>query len=129
MLYARGDDDGGRLTPLQPAGERAGEFSELLQLLREHRRDDSAATAAVVQTMVAACAGDRHLWEDMQLPDRAALSELIRRHFPTLYHRNTANMRWKKFFYRQLCDRAAARLCRAPSCGACSDYASCFGAE
>jgi nitrogen fixation protein NifQ len=38
-------------------------------------------------------------------------------------------MRWKKFFYRQLCEQADVLICKSPSCGVCCDYASCFGAE
>jgi len=105
------------------------EFEELIDLLRAHRRDDSPETESMAQTIVSACAGENHLWEDMNLPDRAMLSQLIRHHFPTLYHKNTANQRWKKFFYKQLCDRAEAKLCKAPSCGVCSDYGLCFGPE
>jgi nitrogen fixation protein NifQ len=38
-------------------------------------------------------------------------------------------MKWKKFFYKQLCLREGLTLCKAPSCDVCSDYALCFGAE
>lgn len=107
----------------------AEELADLLALLREHRRDDSEETDAVARAMASACAGGNHLWEDMGLPSREALSRLIRHHFPTLYYKNTRNLRWKKFFYKQLCDRAEARLCKAPSCDLCSDYIACFGAE
>lgn len=105
------------------------EFEDLTGLLRAHRRDDSPETESTLQAIVAACAGENHLWEDLGLPDRATLSQLIRQHFPTLYHKNGAGLRWKKFFYKQLCDRATARLCKAPSCGVCSDYPLCFGPE
>ena len=106
-----------------------GEFDELLALLREHRRGDSEETEWVSRALVSACAGANHLWQDMGLPDRATLSRLIKHYFPTLYHKNIANLKWKKFFYRQLCDQAEVRLCKAPSCGVCSDYAQCFGRE
>jgi len=33
------------------------------------------------------------------------------------------------FFYKMLCDRAEVRLCKAPSCGVCSDYSLCFASE
>jgi nitrogen fixation protein NifQ len=112
--------------PVAPAFE---EFDDLLALLLAHRSADSAATEEVAHTIASACAGANHLWEDMRLPSRAALSELIRRHFTALCYKNHANLRWKKFFYKQLCDRAEARLCKAPSCGECSDYVHCFGPE
>jgi nitrogen fixation protein NifQ len=107
----------------------AEEFDELLALLREHRRDDSEETEWLARALVSACAGANHLWEDMGLPNRDTLSRLIKDFFPILYHKNTGNVRWKKFFYKQLCDRAETRLCKAPSCGVCSDYAHCFGPE
>lgn len=105
----------------------AGEFADLFSLLNEHRRDDSEETTWVARAIASACAGENHLWEDMGLPDRATLSRLIRHYFAALYHKNKANLRWKKFFYKQLCDRAMVRLCKAPHCGVCSDYPSCFG--
>lgn len=105
------------------------EFEDLLALLREHRRDGSEETEWLARAVASACAGGNHLWEDMGLPDRDTLSRLMRRYFTTLYYKNTGNLRWKKFFYKQLCDRAEIRLCKAPSCGVCSDYAACFGPE
>ena len=102
------------------------EFDDLLSLLREHRRDDSEENAWLAHTIASACAGENHLWEDMGLPDRDTLSRLMRRYFTSLYYKNTGNLRWKKFFYKQLCDRAEVKLCKAPSCGVCSDYSSCF---
>ena len=107
----------------------AEEFAELLDLVREHRRDDSEETAWLAHAIVSACAGENHLWEDMGLPNRETLSQLIKYYFPVLYFKNTGNLRWKKFFYKQLCDRAEVRLCKAPSCGVCSDYVQCFGPE
>ncbi len=107
----------------------AEEFEELLALLLEHRRDDSEKTEWVARSLISACAGADHLWEDMGLPDRDALSRLIKHYFPILYHKNSGNLKWKKFFYKQLCERAEMRLCKAPSCGVCSDYAQCFGRE
>lgn len=105
------------------------EFDDLLALLREHRRDDSEETEWLAHAVVSACAGGDHLWEDMGMPNRDALSQLIKRHFPTLYFKNTGNLRWKKFFYKLLCDRARVPLCKAPSCGVCCDYLQCFGPE
>ncbi|NTV11887.1 MAG: nitrogen fixation protein NifQ, partial [Zoogloea sp.] len=57
---------------------------------------------------------------------RPALSALLGRHFPALAAKNVHNMRWKKFVYKQLCDRAEVHACRAPSCGQCGEYAACF---
>lgn len=70
-----------------------------------------------------------HLWEDLGLPARPALSALIRRHLPGLAAANTQNMRWKKFFYRQICSDAAFSLCLSPSCNDCEERADCFAPE
>ena len=107
----------------------AEEYGDLLALLHEYRRDDSEENAWVAHAVASACAGENHLWQDMGLPSRDVLSQLIRRYFPVLFYKNHSNMKWKKFFYKQLCDRAEMRMCKAPSCGVCSDYVHCFGGE
>ena len=116
-------------SPSAPAVEdpRSDEFADLLELLLAHRQDDSAQTEWIARAVAAACLGDNHLWEDLALPDRASLSALLGAYFPALVMQNTHNLRWKRFFYRQLCERAEVSLCKAPSCGVCSDYAACFG--
>lgn len=111
---------------------RDDEVAEVLALLLEHA-DEAAGTAgqchAVAESVALACLGDQHLWQDLQLPHRAALSALMRCWFPSLTARNTHDMKWKRFLYKQLCDRAEVQACRAPSCGVCSDYGHCFGSE
>ena len=107
----------------------ADEYADLTALLYEFRRDDSEENRWVIQAIASACAGANHLWQDMGLPSRDVLSQLMRRYFPVLYYKNSKNMKWKKFFYKQLCDRAEVPVCKAPSCGVCSDYVNCFGPE
>lgn len=70
-----------------------------------------------------------HLWQDLGLFDRSELNRLLARHFPALHAGNTDNMKWKKYFYRKLCEAEGFVLCTAPSCAACGDFAVCFGAE
>ena len=70
-----------------------------------------------------------HLWQDLGLFDRSELNRLLARHFPTLHAGNTSNMKWKKYFYRKLCEAEGFVLCTAPSCAVCTDFAACFGAE
>jgi len=72
----------------------------------------------------AACPG--HLWIAMGLSERPLLSAAIRRHLPALFAANSRNMRWKRFFFKQLCDRSGGDLCQSPVCGTCSDHALCF---
>lgn len=102
------------------------EYLDLLQLLLEYAIDDGAHTAAIARWIAVTCMGDDHLWEDLGLPERPALSAMISRHFPALYAINTGNMRWKRFFYKQLCEREEVYACRSPSCGECSEYSHCF---
>lgn len=108
---------------------REDEFADLLELLLMYRQDDSAQTEWIARAVAAACLGDNHLWEDLALPSRASLSALLGAYFPALVVQNTHDLRWKRFFYRQLCERANVSLCKAPSCGVCSDYAACFGGD
>jgi nitrogen fixation protein NifQ len=107
----------------------AEEFDDLLALLREHRSRDTEENDWLAHAVASACLGDNHLWQDLGLPNRDALSQLLQRHFTTLYEKNTGNMKWKKFFYKQLCERAEVFVCKAPSCSVCTDYAKCFGPE
>jgi nitrogen fixation protein NifQ len=70
-----------------------------------------------------------HLWEDLGLRDRSELSRLLARHFAPLAARNTRNMRWKRFFYRMLCEDDGLVMCTAPVCTDCNDFTLCFGEE
>lgn len=106
---------------------RADEFADLLGLLRAHRRRRDRESEWVARAVAAGCLGDNHLWEDLGLPGRAHLSALLDAWFPRLVARNVYDLRWKRFFYRQLCEATDIALCKAPSCGVCSDYAACFG--
>lgn len=105
------------------------EFDDLLALLLEHRADPGDANARVAHWVATAAMGNNHLWQDMKLPNRKALSSLMIENFPTLAAKNTGDMKWKKFFYRQLCERAEVPICKSPHCAECCDYAICFGPE
>lgn len=107
----------------------ADEFDDLVALLVAHRSHGGPEIEWLAHAIACACMGGNHLYQDMGLPDRHALSDLLREHFTALFGKNTGNMKWKKFFYKQLCDQAGVRACRAPSCQVCSDYWNCFGPE
>ncbi len=126
--------------PLRPAPSRAAaraservvfddEAEQLLQLLQMHRVDDSQESFWLARMMTARAMRPNHLWQDLGLNDRAELNRLMRCVFPTLAARNVANMKWKKFFYRMLCEMEGFTLCTAPSCQQCDDFDRCFGAE
>jgi len=115
---------------LETAAEPVVEMEEelLRDLLAAHAGPTPAA--ALLAAVVARRAlRDDHLWQDLGLADRSELNRLLARHFPALHAGNTANMRWKKYFYRRLCEAEGFTLCTAPSCTACTDFDACFGAE
>lgn len=111
---------------------RDDEVDDVRALLLDHA-DPAAGTpaelAAVAETVAVACLGDNHLWQDLQLASRAELSTLMAHWFPVLKARNSGDMKWKKFLYKQLCERAEIQVCKAPSCAVCSDLPKCFGPE
>lgn len=111
------------------ASDADDEFSDLLQLLLENRSVPSELGAWLAYATATAAMGENHLWQDMGLPGRRHLSEFLHARFAPLARLNTADMKWKKFFYRQLCQRAGVPICKSPHCADCCDYAVCFGPE
>lgn len=111
---------------------REDEVEDVRALLVEHL-DPAAGTreegAAVAEAVAVACLGDNHLWQDLQFRSRAELTALMVRWFPSLVAKNHADMKWKKFLYKQLCEREALFVCKAPSCAVCVDRPVCFGPE
>lgn len=102
---------------------------DLLHLLRSHARDASNSTRWVAELIATACLGSRHLWEDLGVFERARLSALLQHNFPQLAARNTRDMKWKKFLFKQLCETEGIYICRAPCCDDCSEFSDCFGPE
>jgi nitrogen fixation protein NifQ len=111
------------------APARRDEYDDIVKLLLEHRSGLGFATEEVAYWVAASCLGDNHLWQDMKLESRKELSELLAFHFHPLFEKNTGDMKWKKFFYKQICEREGFMLCKSPSCGVCVDYPRCFGPE
>ncbi len=106
------------------------EFEDLLELLLEHRAEPTEPATWIAYAVASAAMGENHLWEEMGLPSRKHLSDLMRSHFPPLAAQNEGGaMKWKKFFYRQLCERAEVPICKSPHCADCVDYGECFGAD
>ncbi|SEG26854.1 nitrogen fixation protein NifQ [Marinobacterium lutimaris] len=106
---------------------RDDERIELVELLEDFR--SPAAPVELSLIIATACLGGDHLWRDLGLPDRSELSDLMQRAYPALKALNDRDMKWKRFFYKQLCERGGGYVCRAPSCDQCSAYAECFGPE
>lgn len=109
--------------------DRAPERDDLRALLFEHRAQSYEGEAWICDILVAACMGMDHLWQDLGLWSRKDLSELMEHNFPRLTAKNSKDMKWKKFFYKQLCAQEGIYICRSPSCEVCVDYVKCFGPE
>ena len=105
------------------------EWEDLHKLLMDERANDSRDVAWMASIVATACAGSDHLWQDLGLSRRDELSLLMWANFPGLALANNADMKWKKFLYRQVCSREGIYVCPAPSCGVCTDFAKCFGPE
>lgn len=102
---------------------REDEFSELYEWLARFQVHEPWNMAMIVAS---ASLGVHHLWQDLGLPERPMLTQLMNDCFPELGVRNHSAMRWKKFFYRQLCLEHGALVCRSPTCDQCSSYSECF---
>jgi nitrogen fixation protein NifQ len=108
---------------------RRTEWQELVQLLADYRAGQHPSELWLAYIIAAACMGSSHLWRDLGLMDRESLKQLMQLNFPILAIKNNSDMRWKKFFYRQLCEQQGHYLCRSPSCDICPTYQDCFGEE
>ncbi len=105
---------------------KAPERKELITLLCHHKNKQDPWTELMAVIVATACLTKFHLWESLGLETRAQLGELIKHNFPTLHALNTENMRWKRFFYRQLCAEGGDYICKSPSCEECKSYSECF---
>ena len=109
--------------------ERIPEWEDLVNLLLEYRAGMDLSEQWIAEIVAAACMGFDHLWQDLGLWNRGELSQLLALNFPELANRNTKDMKWKKFLYKQLCERDGTYVCRSPSCDVCADFKVCFGPE
>ena len=124
---------GARLWPRRLAPDvdprRREEIGDLRRLMLTHRAERSPSEVWVADIVASACMASDHLWQDLGLWSRGDLSALLHGNFPELAARNTRDMKWKKFLYKQLCETEGVYVCRAPSCEVCQDYDQCFGPE
>ncbi len=109
--------------------ERAPERIELRQLLLAHCARPTPEKEWIADILAAGCMAADHLWHDLGLWSRQDLGALIGYNFPALAAKNDRDMKWKRFFYKQLCVQEGIYTCRAPSCEVCNDYVQCFGPE
>jgi nitrogen fixation protein NifQ len=113
--------------PIHADTERA--FVEALRaLLLEHATGSGAreGTRCLASIIATACLRPDHLWKDLGLDGREAVSEMLERHFRTLAARNTGEMRWKKFLAFELALRQGTAPGPAPGCPGCEDFRFCY---
>jgi nitrogen fixation protein NifQ len=108
---------------------RYNEHEDLRALFLSHKSEAVEDSAAMADILTAGCMGGDHLWQDMGFWSRDDLSAFIGHAFAPLAEKNVHDMKWKKFFYKQLCNQEGVYTCRAPSCQVCADYSDCFGPE
>lgn len=111
------------------SGEDAIEEEDLRAFLRENGARGAAEEAWLAAIVARRSLEPNHLWQDMGFTHRGELNAMFRRHFPALVAMNGADMKWKKFFYRQLCEREGLMLCKSPNCEVCDDFEACFSPE
>lgn len=109
--------------------QRLPELDDLRTLLHQNYSHSGPNTGWMVEILCAACMSDDHLWQDLGLWSRTDLSRLMYDNFRPLAEKNTKDMKWKKFLYKQMCESEGIYVCRAPSCEVCTDYPACFGPE
>ena len=108
---------------------KSDECDELTTLLLSYRNQQTPSSKQMAVIVATASLSQFHLWESLGLPDRALLGSLIQHNFPKLHALNTENMRWKRFFYRQLCEQGGDYICKAPNCQECQSYKQCFAEQ
>ncbi|WP_414645169.1 nitrogen fixation protein NifQ [Bradyrhizobium sp.] len=111
------------------AGELDDETIMVRDLLLGQRSTDGEVGRWLAAMVARRAMEPNHLWEDLGLRERPELSRLLTRHFAPLATRNTRNMRWKRFFYRMLCEDDGFVMCTTPVCTQCNDFDLCFGEE
>lgn len=121
--------------PLAPAWYPDGkmqdedEIAMVRELLLANRSSEGETGRLLAHMIARRCMEPSHLWEDLGLRDRTELRRLLERHFAPLAAGNTQNMRWKRFFYRKLCEGEGFTLCSTPVCSDCNEFDLCFGEE
>lgn len=109
------------------ASDECEEQDWVRDLLLRNLTDDNPVSRAVAAIVARRAMQSDHLWEDLGLPNRPALTKLMQRHFAPLAALNEGGgMRWKRFLYRQLCEEEGMSHCTSPTCSTCIDVDKCF---
>ncbi|VWD54395.1 nitrogen fixation protein NifQ [Burkholderia contaminans] len=86
-------------------------------------RDDAGCLASIIAH---ACLRPDHLWRDLGLDGRDAVSAMLDRYFPALAARNVTHLRWKKFLAQEVAAALDVQPGPAPGCPGCEDFGFCF---
>ncbi|WP_176046745.1 nitrogen fixation protein NifQ [Burkholderia sp. BCC1644] len=86
-------------------------------------RDDADCLASIIAH---ACLRPDHLWRDLGLDGRDAVSAMLDRYFPALAARNVTHLRWKKFLALEVAASLGVPPGPAPGCPGCEDFGFCF---
>lgn len=111
------------------AGEPEIEEEDFRALLLAHRSSGARIEEWLAHIIVRRSLCPDHLWRNLGVRSRKELSETLFRHFRALAEQNVRDMRWKKFFYREMCKTEGILICKSPVCDTCPDFAECFGPE
>jgi nitrogen fixation protein NifQ len=117
------------LPPATPHATPDAAFVATLRglLMRDASPAVDRGDARCVASLIAhACLRPDHLWRDLGLDGREAVSALLTRYFPALAARNTAALRWKQFLAFEVATARGMPPAPAPGCPGCEDYAFCF---
>lgn len=110
-------------------GADALEEGDLRDLLLRHGSAGTREERWLAAMVARRSLRPNHLWQDLGLASRKDLSGLLHRHFRPLAEKNSRDMKWKKFFYRQMCEAEGVMICKSPVCDLCADFHICFGPE
>lgn len=111
------------------AGEDAIEEPDYRALLLDGRARGAEIEDWLAHVVARRSLRPEHLWISLGLRDRKELSDMLHRHFPAVAARNVQGMRWKKFFYREMCQAEGVYVCKSPVCDVCPDFGECYGTE
>lgn len=104
-------------------------LAPLVTLLWMHRAGDDDWTRLMAGGIASACFGQHHLWHDLGLDGRPAVSALMQTHFPALAAENAPRqLRWKFFLFVRLGRYLGQPGLRPPNCRDCDDVDVCAAA-
>lgn len=123
------DAVGDLVGPDADAGEDAIEEPDYRALLLDGRAKGTEVEDWLAHVVARRSLKPEHLWISLGLRNRRELSDMLFRHFPAVAARNVRGMRWKKFFYREMCQAEGVYACKSPVCDTCPDFGECYGVE